>query len=570
VIEVNVTSTDFSVVVTDSVKNITVTADNSLFTVTSVSSNVTVTNVTPVITFTTEGFDFDFAIKHRGEWISNNDYTRNDVVRYENSIYICQIPFNVILTSATPPLNDTNSWELFYWNQWPKQYLTITNWLDVGTDIEAGGNLTVAGNAQISGTTRIDSTLTINGDAVINGRLQGIGEFIANTGTFNTTLNVGADNTTNGTFFINGLRYPQDKGTYGQVLFTGGDETSQAAWVNLGELTFWQLSEDLKTEGFNIVSGGNANQLTIGRGTSSNIVTSIEFPRNQDQINFDAARVDFNGLMNVDGNLTVNDSLRVNDTYKGSGTAERMKPFTGIQFPDGTFLDSANFTTGTTGTFILPIASTTRLGVVKIGDGLEITESGILSTSAAGYVLPAATTSTRGGVRIGNGITITDGDIINISTTTEYSNISLTEDMRTNGFKIKHSNTDPNNYLDINDEDITLNCVRSLDLNGVTVTIDASSNAIVDGATSVQLLNGTGKNLTINNSAITANHPTLVDLKAPVLRAGSDINNSKIQASSYYNYAGTGAAFFPANIKFSDDTIQRTAWRGYDQGLIVF
>ena len=104
------------------------------------------------------------------------------------------------------------------------------------------------------------------------------------------------------------------------------------------------------------------------------------------------------------------------------------------------------------------------------------------------------------------------------------SDLSLTQDMETNGYQIQYSTT----VTDIN--------------------IDLTTSGV-----------------DINTPNSTA---TTINLKSPVVIAGYDIYNSKVQASGYYNFAGTGAAFFPANIKFSDDTIQRTAWRGYDQGLI--
>jgi hypothetical protein len=549
VIEVNVTSTDFSVVVTDSVSNITVTADNSLFTVTSVVSNVTVTNVTPVITFETEGFDFDFAIKHRGEWIPNNDYTRNDVVRYENSIYICQIQFNVILNSNIPPLNDTNSWELFYWNQWPKQYLTITNWLDVGTDIEAGGNLTVGGNAEISGTTTLNGDTTINADVTINGTLQGISEFIANTGTFNTTLSVGANSTTNGTFYINGLRYPSNKGIYGQVLFTGGEETSQAAWVNLGELQAWSLNEDLYTNGFNIVTGiasdGTRPELTIGNGETGNFRANINFPTTGQRINLDANFVDINGNLDVDDNIEGRNITALGNMRIPAGLLQGLNPTTaveleyGIKFPDGTIQTSASTSTGFT---ITQIASASRLGVIRVGQYLEIDEdTGVLTVDVdalpANYTLPAASTTVRGGIKVGQGLVITDGDVLNVSTTTEYSNVSLLQDMRTNGYKIKYSTSENAAFLRVDIGTIELRAIS-------TVALEMQADLTTLS----------------NNEAIV--------LDSEYTQIGPDVNTSELRVQNIYNHAGTSAPFFPAGVQYQDNTIQRTAWRGYDQGLI--
>jgi hypothetical protein len=545
VIEVNVTSTDFSVVVTDSVSNITVTADNSLFTVTSVVSNVTVTNVTPVITFSTEGFGFDFAVKHRGEWLPNTDYTRNDVVRYENSIYICQIQYNVILNSSTPPDEDTASWELFYWNQWPKQYLTITNWLDVGTDIEAGGNLTVGGNAQIGGTTTLNGNTTINGNVQINGRLQGISEFVANTGTFNKTLSVG-NTTTTGTFFINGLRYPQGKGIYGQVLFTGGDETGLADWVNLGELQSWSLNEDLYTNGFNIVTGRtgfSTPQLTIGIGTSTSFEANINFPSSGEKIFLNANNVEVSDDLDVNGNIAVTnidaDNVRVNQLLKGVDAFSGVGVEFGIRFPDGTVQTSASTGTAFTAT---QIASETRLGVIRVGQYLQINSStGVLSVNAdalpPNYTLPAASTITRGGIRVGSGLEISSGDILNVSTSTAFGDISLYKDMLTNGNKIKYGIGANSSYLDLED--------GTLDL----VARPGTGISMAAGLTTI-----------LNTSSIV--------LSSDYTQIGPDVNNSELRVQNIYNHAGTSAPFFPAGVQYQDNTIQRTAWRGYDQGLI--
>ena len=545
-IEVNVTSTDFTVTVTDSVSNITVTADNSLFTVTSVVSNVTVTNVTPVITFETEGFDFDFAVKHRGEWTPNTDYTRNDVVRYENSIYICQIQFNVVLNSATPPDEDTNSWELFYWNQWTKQYLTITNFLNVGGDVSIGDDLTVVGDAEIGGTTTLNGDTTVNGNVQINGRLQGISEFVANTGTFNKTLTVG-NTTTTGTFFINGLRYPQGKGIYGQVLFTGGDETSLADWVNLGELQSWSLNEDLYTNGFNIVTGRtglSTPQLTIGIGTSTSFEANINFPSSGEKINLNADTVEVSDDLDVNGNIAVTnidaDNVRVNELLKGVDAFSGVGLEFGIRFPDGTVQTSASTGTAFTAT---QIASTTRLGVIRVGQYLIINSStGVLSVDAdilpSTYSLPAASTTVRGGIRVGNGLEISSGDILNVSTSTAFGDISLYKDMLTNGFKIKHGIGGNSSYLDL--ENGTLELVGRPSVS--YITMDAASVTI------------------FNTSSIV--------LSSDFTQIGPDVNNSELRVQNIYNHAGTSAPFFPAGVQYQDNTIQRTAWRGYDQGLI--
>jgi hypothetical protein len=60
--------------------------------------------------------------------------------------------------------------------------------------------------------------------------------------------------------------------------------------------------------------------------------------------------------------------------------------------------------------YTLPTASSTVLGGVKIGSGISIDGSGVISASA-GYTLPNATTSTLGGVIVGTGLSVSSGTV---------------------------------------------------------------------------------------------------------------------------------------------------------------
>ena len=64
--------------------------------------------------------------------------------------------------------------------------------------------------------------------------------------------------------------------------------------------------------------------------------------------------------------------------------------------------DSAN-------NYILPTASSSTKGGVKVGDGLSIDSEGVLSAGA--YALPTASSTTKGGVKIGSGLTMT-GEVL--------------------------------------------------------------------------------------------------------------------------------------------------------------
>ena len=65
------------------------------------------------------------------------------------------------------------------------------------------------------------------------------------------------------------------------------------------------------------------------------------------------------------------------------------------------------------GSYVLPIASASTLGGVKVGTNLSIDADGVLSASGGGsYVLPEATASTLGGVIIGDNVNVeADGTI---------------------------------------------------------------------------------------------------------------------------------------------------------------
>lgn len=55
---------------------------------------------------------------------------------------------------------------------------------------------------------------------------------------------------------------------------------------------------------------------------------------------------------------------------------------------------------------MLPPATTTELGGIIVGNGLGISDKGVLSADAQEYTLPAATATTLGGVKVGSGLTV--------------------------------------------------------------------------------------------------------------------------------------------------------------------
>ena len=66
-------------------------------------------------------------------------------------------------------------------------------------------------------------------------------------------------------------------------------------------------------------------------------------------------------------------------------------------------------------TAIINQASANTLGSVKIGSGLTISDTGVLSVrNYSGYVLPPATEDTLGGIRVGPGLTISETSVLSV------------------------------------------------------------------------------------------------------------------------------------------------------------
>ena len=72
--------------------------------------------------------------------------------------------------------------------------------------------------------------------------------------------------------------------------------------------------------------------------------------------------------------------------------------------------------------YVLPPASATTLGGVKVGSGLSVTADGTLSATSggSGYVLPPASASTLGGIKVGSNLSITADGVLS-ATDTKYT-----------------------------------------------------------------------------------------------------------------------------------------------------
>jgi hypothetical protein len=354
----------------------------------------------------------------------------------------------------------------------PMSQLTITNLLTAGSLEVIGGGLSANG----SGLT-VNTTATFNRPAVFN-----------NTATFNGDINFPngkldvLDLNVKRQFSIGDFNYPQGKGLFGQVLTTNG--VSTATWVNLGDLVFWSLNDDLITNGFKIRSGiglaGVKPELTIGAGTATNTYltfnqgetgitarsngsieigngpfldgggpgssnflgmyensgnrTGYTFLRGRTNLNLRSPRTSIQGGEYV--SLAATDPggfISLVGVVNGGGPLNAVRfDDSGLETPRIRFGDGTIQTTaytgggGSTSTYVLPIATTSTLGGIKVGEYLLINETGVLSinTSSLGtiaYTLPTASAGIKGGVRIGTGVNIDVSERLNLNAATTSS-----------------------------------------------------------------------------------------------------------------------------------------------------
>ena len=138
---------------------------------------------------------------------------------------------------------------------------------------------------------------------------------------------------------------------------------------------------------------------------------------------------------------------------------------------------------------------------------------------------------------------------------------------------------------------VTLTAVNTLTLTGGTaititapamlidvddITVDAinvditSNNFTVYAATRFTGAVDFEAETTIGNTTteLTLRGTNILAQSSGYTRIGSNNTSSNLHVRAIYNYDGTFAPFFPAGVQYQDQTVQRTAWRGYDQGLI--
>lgn len=278
--EIVVSATNFTVDSNTTELAVTINAPATpTFTITNAVQSIDLTTQQTTATIYTDAVELvlaDLNTFWKGEWTTGT-YYRGDIVQYQYSQYFLDDWNADILapyTSTVVPPNDA-TWIRFNWHEAPFSSLTVTNSAYIGQNLYIAGDLEVGGGTGGRG-------LTINNTATFNGLVN-----LYNTTTVFKALNFAGTATLNGTtinvntltvaqkFTYNGLEYPYDRGLFGQVLFTNG--VDKADWVNLGELVFWSLSNNLYTNGFDIYTNSLGQDLGIGVSDNNTFANSPSY-----------------------------------------------------------------------------------------------------------------------------------------------------------------------------------------------------------------------------------------------------------------------------------------------------
>lgn len=153
---------------------------------------------------------------------------------------------------------------------------------------------------------------------------------------------------------------------------------------------------------------------------------------------------------------------------------------------------SYNDLVGKPGPYVLPKATSTTLGGIKVGDTLSITPDGVLN--AIGYSLPPATASTLGGVKIGTNINVAgDGTIsVDPAAVAKVKTVnSQAPDVNGNINVIPYSTTGTGEpVIGATDSQGKTAFKRIVAGSNITVTQDASSNILIQAPSVVKSVNG--------------------------------------------------------------------------------
>ena len=171
---------------------------------------------------------------------------------------------------------------------------------------------------------------------------------------------------------------------------------------------------------------GNDTRLSDSRTPSSTLShASTHAAAGSDPVSVSASQVSGLGSLATQsgtfsgtssGTNTGDQTITLTGDVTGSGTGSFAATLADSGATAGTYTSVTVDTKGrvTSGTnpasYSLPTATASVLGGIKIGSGLSIDGSGVV-TAAGTYTLPNATTSTLGGVIVGTGLSVSSGTV---------------------------------------------------------------------------------------------------------------------------------------------------------------
>ena len=189
---------------------------------------------------------------------------------------------------------------------------------------------------------------------------------------------------------------------------------------------------------------------------------------------------------------------------------------------------------GTPAAYSLPTATSGVLGGIKIGSGLSIDGSGVV-TAAGTYTLPAATTSTLGGVIVGTGLAVTSGTV-SVSYGTSSSTACVGNDARLSDARTPTAHTQA--WSTITATPTTLTGYGITDAAASTHTHGNLTNAGAIGSTSGQIVVTTASGVLTTAATISASAVSGLAAVA-TSGSGSDITTGTLAAARLGTHAST-------------------------------
>ncbi len=209
-----------------------------------------------------------------------------------------------------------------------------------------------------------------------------------------------------------------------------------------------------------------------------------------------------------DHEIVVDTDLEVLDNYIAKGTSNQV-----VVLGDGSTKPLSDFE------YILPTASASVLGGIKVGSNLSITNDGVLSAIDTIYTLPTASASVLGGIKVGENLSI-DGNGVLSATDTKYgkattNTLGLIKVGTVNTTEITKA-TEGTNYYPVNIDSDGLGYVAlpSFTNNAGSITNVLAGNGLTGGASSGEAtLNvGAGTGINVTDDAVSLKTASTTEL----------------------------------------------------------